>query len=220
MKCTVITPIGPGHSRLFDDCRRSVEQGMAHSRGPFSEIVHLAVDDTRGALGRSVARNAAVAKAVREGADWLFFLDADDVLVEDAFARVEDHVDRYDAIWGSIYELKKNATRPHIRAGQDVPIRTVDDVLRMDPALSLQMGHFVRGAVARHTRFDVRLDAGEDFDYYLRVWHRYRCLKLPHPLFMNRRGMRSKGPRSASAAAWRRLALMIIARFAEKQRMT
>src|SRR5688572_4295088 len=217
MKCAVITPIGPGHVRVFDECRASVTRAIARSRGPFAEVNHFAFGDERGEKGRARARNAGAAHAVSSGADWLFFLDADDLMVEDAFARVADHIDRYDAIWGVIYELERDATDPRVRVGQDAPIRTAADVLRLDPGVSLQIGHFVRAEIALHNPFDAALDPGEEFDYYLRIWHRYRCAKLPHPLFLNRRGLRSEGPRTVSAAAWRQQVLAIMARFAERE---
>jgi len=219
MKCAVISPIGPGHMQLFEDCRASVENAISFSKGPFSKIVHCPVDDTHGNLGRSAARNSEVVKAVSGGAEWLFFLDADDILLKDAFEKVTNDVAQCDAIWGAIFELKKNSTTPQVRDKQDVPIRSVHDVLRIDPFYSLQMGHFVRGTVAEQNPFDVQLNTGEDFDYYLRLWHKYRCVKLTVPLFMNRRGMHSKGPRSASGGDWRRSVMAVMDRFAEKEQI-
>ncbi|MFZ5908198.1 MAG: FkbM family methyltransferase, partial [Nitrospirota bacterium] len=77
------------------------------------------------------------------------------------------------------------------------------DVLSSDPFVSLQMGHFVRTGAALATLFDESLDTGEDFDYYLRIWDTYRCIKVPLPFFYNRRGLHSLGPRSATGYHWR-----------------
>jgi glycosyltransferase involved in cell wall biosynthesis len=216
MKCIIITPIGPGHEELFQHCRRSVERAIAHSTGPFSTVLHGSIDDTRGALGRSAARNSEVVQGVASGADWVFFLDADDLLLDDAFEKVKDAVGDYDAVWGTICEQKKGSTTHEIRDKQDMPVRDVRDILRIDPFYSLQMGHFVRAQIAEQTPFDVHLNAGEDFDYYLRIWLKYRCVKLTVPLFVNRRGMHSQGPRCASGGAWRRQVKEVMRRFAQR----
>lgn len=127
-----------------------------------------------------------------------------------------DAVNRYDAIWGAICELNKGEQHPKIRPKQDIPIQTVQDILQVDPFYSLQMGHFVRGEVAAENPFCVKLDTGEDFDYYLRIWHKYRCVKLKVPLFINRRGMHSKGPKSAPGSAWRRSVKEVKHQFAKE----
>jgi FkbM family methyltransferase len=77
--------------------------------------------------------------------------------------------------------------------------------------LTLQMGHFVRTTAAIETPFNVELDCGEDFDYYLRMWSRFRCRKVAASLFINRRGFHSIGPRSASGRQWRDAVERIIA---------
>jgi glycosyltransferase involved in cell wall biosynthesis len=218
MKCSIITPIGPGHEQLFLQCRNSVNKAITRSMGPFTEITHRPIDDTQGLKGRSASRNSEVAEAVAHGADWIFFLDADDLILIDAFEKVMDAVKQYDAIWGAICELKKGAYYPQIRDEQDVPIRNVEDVLLMDPFFSLQMGHFVKAEVALANPFNLELNTGEDFDYYLRIWHKHNCVKLKVPLFINRRGMHSKGPKSASGTDWRRNVDEIVWRFKrEKQ---
>jgi glycosyltransferase involved in cell wall biosynthesis len=201
MKCSIITPVGPGHELLFLQCKNSVNKAITQSMGPFTGINHMPVDNTQGLKGRSACRNSGVAEAVAHGAGWIFFLDADDLIFPDAFEKVMDAVRQYDAIWGAICELKRGADYLQIRDEQDVPIRNVEDVLSVDPFFSLQMGHFVKAEIAFANPFNVELNTGEDFDYYLRIWHRYKCVKLKVPLFVNRRGMHSRGPKSASGAA-------------------
>jgi FkbM family methyltransferase len=66
------------------------------------------------------------------------------------------------------------------------------------------MGHFVRTAVAAQHPFNVDLNTGEDFDYYLRLWEHQRCVKIDKIFFANRRGQQSTGPRSATGEDWRR----------------
>jgi len=214
MICAVITPIGPGHAGLYAEARASVRAAAEQGRGPFSEILELPVDDTQAKLGRSRARNLAVSQARERGADWLFFLDADDLLMPDAFTRVLEAVQTHEAIWGAICEQQAGSSEGwKLRAKQDLPLGNVFDVLNADPYYTLQMGHFVRTAVAAATPFDETLDTGEDFDYYLRVWLRSRCTKIPHPLFINRRGQHSTGPRSATGVDWRKNVVRVMSRF-------
>lgn len=203
MKCAVITPVGPGHDSYYQECDDSVVAAVRHSPGPFSEIVHRPVDDTRGSMGRSAARNKAVMEAYSEGIDWVFFLDADDLLLPDAFSLVEEHVSRVDGIWGAIMEMSKGSAEAKLRDRQDQKIASVNDILSIDPFYSLQMGHFVRAHVACANPFNELMNTGEDFDYYLRVWYAYRCIKLDRPLFINRQGLQSEGPRSATGGEWR-----------------
>lgn len=203
MNCAVVTPVGPGHQRFAEEARESVRRAKAFSIGPFESVEHVLIDDTAGAMGRSAARNSAVAEAAGRGVDWIFFLDADDVLLPETFERVAPFAGEHDAVWGAICEWPAGAETCRVRAHQDVPIVGVMDVLRIDPFYTLQMGHFVRTQVALATPFAVNLNAGEDFDYYLRLWLNHRCTKIALPLFINRRGRHSTGPKSATGSDWR-----------------
>jgi glycosyltransferase involved in cell wall biosynthesis len=203
MNCAVITPIGPGHETLYSEARASVDKAVAFSKGPFENILHKAVDDTAGSLGRSAARNLAVREAAAANIDWIFFLDADDLLAPEAFERAAPLMQDRDAIWGAICEQTFGAETCTLRAKQTAPLRNIIDILKTDPFYSLQMGHFVRTSVAQATPFSTELNAGEDFDYFLRVWTNYRCAKIAAPLFINRRGCHSQGPKSATGADWR-----------------
>lgn len=211
MKCAVITPIGPGHEYLYEDAFDSANAAFAHDSGPFSELLLLPIDDRQGELGRSAARNAGVGQADRQGAEWLFFLDADDVMLRTAFATSAPFLPEYDAVWGQICCAGLDAGPPEVRPGQVRHIAGLPDLLSHDPFLLLQMGHFARVAAALPTPFDTALDAGEDFDYYLRMWSRYRCTKIGEPLFINRRGAHSIGPRSATGRQWREAVGRVIA---------
>jgi len=98
--------------------------------GPFTEITHRPIDDTQGLKGRSASRNSEVAEAVARGADWIFFLDADDLILTEAFEKVMDAVKHYDAIWGAICELKKGAYYPQIRDEQDLSLIHISEPTR------------------------------------------------------------------------------------------
>ncbi len=202
LSCGVITPIGPGHAEIYRECRASIEKASAQSRGPFERVDIVSVDDTKAELGRSRARNGAVRRCAELDVDWLFFLDADDLMSPEAFRLVEPLIGDYDAIWGLIVEQMPEAATPVVRLPQAVSLDSLDELVVFDPYQTLQMGHFVRTAVAVETPFDESMDTGEDFDYYLRLWRAYRCVKRPLELFVNRRRIHAVGPRSAGGRAW------------------
>lgn len=203
MICAVVVPVGPGHEYLVEDSIESVQEAFEANPGPFAGLSVVQVDDTQGLVGRSGARNQGVTEAQSRGADWVFFLDADDLMAKGAFGVMADYHADHDAVWGLICELSQDEESYRARQGQLPSIEHIEQVLVNDPTLTLQMGHFVRTSVAAATPFDVTLDCGEDFDYYLRLWSRFRCRKVPIPLFINRRGFQSTGPRSATGRQWR-----------------
>jgi FkbM family methyltransferase len=202
MKCAVVMPVGPGHEWLALDASESVDRAFQAAPGPFSGYAVIEVDDTQGALGRSSARNQGVARAVRENADWIFFLDADDLMHPGAFAVAARYIQRYDAVWGAISELTEDEEGGILRQGQLMEMSSFPQLLANDPAGTLQIGHFVKSAIALATPFNPDLDAGEDFDYYLRVWAKFNCIKIPQPLFFNRRGMHATGRRGGTGTQW------------------
>ncbi|MEO0036188.1 MAG: hypothetical protein RLZZ501_2211 [Pseudomonadota bacterium] len=203
MKCAVITPIGPGHQHRYAGCRESIEAAWEQGAGRFDALELLPMWDCEGQHGRSSRRNDGIARARELGCEWIFFLDADDLMVADAFQRVAPLLDGHDAVWGAIWEIPPEGGAPAPRPGQPAQIDGFDALLRTDPALSLQMGHFVRAEVAAAVGFDPDLDVGEDFKYYLALWSSRRCVKLDAPLFINVRGRHSTGPRAADGGQWR-----------------
>lgn len=203
MKCCVIMPVGPGHQDIVSRAKDSVARAVAHGLGAFQEVQVIEIDDTEGRLGRSHARNLAIREAGERGIEWLFFLDADDLMLPSAFSDVEALLADYDAIWGAIYVADLQAGQAVRRPEQISPLTSLEQVLLNDPYLTLQMGHFVRQEVAARYPFDTQMDTGEDFDYYLRLWKNQRCIKIDTPLFLNVRGQHSSGPRSAHGGDWR-----------------
>ena len=160
MKCCVVIPVGPGHAILAERACASVYQAMSKGMGAFSAVEVLCWDDNAG-QGRSRARNLAVRQAVAEGADWIFFLDADDLLDERAFEQVADYLEHHEAIWGAIHECSPDGHGRHCRPNQVMPIHRIEDILRNDPFLTLQMGHFVKARIALDNPFDENMDCGE-----------------------------------------------------------
>ncbi|MDH4028292.1 MAG: tetratricopeptide repeat protein, partial [Nitrospirota bacterium] len=117
-RLAVITPVGPGHKKLYDECLASVNEACSRNKGRFSEILTIRVDDPDGALGRSAARNTGIRQAAEQGAQWLFFLDADDLLTARAFERMSCYLDNYDAVWGSIWTVEGMQQQAMERPGQ------------------------------------------------------------------------------------------------------
>ena len=138
---TIIIPIGPGHASIVEDAYASVIRA-SENPGAFDDIKIGIIDDTEGKMGRSKARNTAVAKS---SSDWIFFLDADDLLLDSAFANVEPHLG-HDAIWGLICELRPDGNL--LYRTQQFELNNYNDdekgYLRHDPFTTCQMGHFVK----------------------------------------------------------------------------
>jgi FkbM family methyltransferase len=202
LTCTVITPVGPGHEGLYRDCKASVEKAWHYNHGPFSGISHIAIDDTQGQYGRSRARNIGIRRAAEHGADWLFFLDADDLLVQGAFEDFLPYAADHDAVWGLIVGESPGASEVHLRMPQILSLNSFDELILFDPFLTLQMGHFVRTQVAQEVQFNESMNVGEDVDYYLRVWKNHRCSKVQKTFFINRHSRRSIGPKAATGEEW------------------
>lgn len=202
MRCCVVIPVGPGHEKLALRAKASVQQAVGHGMGAF-DVVEVLCQDDSGGLGRSRARNLAVGQAGRMAADWIFFLDADDLMHPHAFEAVAGFLPGHDAVWGEIHESSPDGQHTLRRPDQIAPISDIEQILKNDPFLTLQMGHFVRTAVAMENPFDEEMDCGEDFKYYLQIWGRHCCTKIGQPLFFNVRGQSSTGPGSASSEDWR-----------------
>jgi len=206
MKCAVITPIGPGHSALYQShCAGSITAAIDFDRGPFSEILTFAMDDSEGRFGRSNRRNTAVQTAKADGIDWVFFLDADDTLAVNAFEAfgrclAADMV--IDAVWGLICEANEHGELS-LREGQVGDIDSFDGFLATAPWQAVQIGGFVKTSIAATHPFDETMDTGEDYKLYLALWKNHRCQKVPEIFFVNHRGQPSTGPRAATGQDWR-----------------
>jgi glycosyltransferase involved in cell wall biosynthesis len=151
MRLSVITPVGPGHEQIVDLAIKSVR---VMDRDPFSTIDHIIIDDTKGQLGRSAARN----KGMRDS-DWYFFLDADDTIYPYAARFLDETV---DATFGAVDlsgKLYKKNVFPCTR----------EDLFKYKAQGTLSMGFFIKSEVARRLKFNEALDIGEDFDFYLRI---------------------------------------------------
>jgi hypothetical protein len=201
VRVTVITPVGPGHQRVSEECAASVREAWEHSRGPFDAITHQLWDDTEGKLGRSRARNLAM-----DAADWFFFLDADDLCDPLAFVRFDEARESDPvAVFGAVCTDRFGVTNENV-----YPLDW-DTLIRHGPRGTLSMGCFVRGDVARQTRFNEELDAGEDFDFYLRALRGRRWVKVEGALALIRLSVPSAtGPRGYTSLDWQAACMAVI----------
>jgi len=163
-------------------------------KGPFKTVNIRIVDDTKGELGRSQARNQGLEESE---AEWVFFLDADDLMHPHCLRNFQAG---YDAVFGQIIEYSNGIAAWRYQVPE---ITSYEELLAFDPYLTLQMGHFVRREVVKGIGFDPEMDTGEDWKYYLELWKNHDCVKIDKPLFINVRGQHSQGPRSASGGQWR-----------------
>ncbi|WP_395454115.1 glycosyltransferase (plasmid) [Azospirillum melinis] len=209
----IITPLGPGHEGVAAECRQSVRAAATVSSGPFTDIFHLIIDDRQGAIGRSAARNQGISRAREAGTDWLFFLDADDLMLPSAFSVFQKYEADYDAVWGMICEMSYGHDCFNLRNGQLGITESFHEILSSPPFLSIQIGHFVRTSLAESILFDERMDSGEDFEFYCQEWTAGRCVKTNEVFFINRRGFHSTGPRSADRFQWLNAAEQVIDKY-------
>lgn len=194
MKLDIIIPVGPGHKALVNEAVQSVKIAMLTGQGPFSEIKIKGIDDTAGKYGRSRARNIAISVST---ADWLFFLDADDLMHPEAFLNLQESCN-YSAVWGRIVEEKDGCIVDRYQLPR---VDNFYQLLDIDPYYTLQMGFFVQREVM--PLFDESMHTGEDWKVYLDLWKHHNCIKIDKPLMINRRGMHSTGENSANGQQWR-----------------
>ncbi|HKZ41158.1 MAG TPA: glycosyltransferase family A protein [Candidatus Hodarchaeales archaeon] len=144
-------------------------------------------------MGRSAARNHAIKNST---ADWLFFLDADDLMHPKAMQHFTEFRN-YDAVWGAILEEHEGC---FLERYQMPEIKSIDVLLDVDPFYTLQMGFFIK----RHCMplFDEDMNTGEDWKAYLEIWSKHKCRKQSLPFMINRRDRHSVGTRSATGREW------------------
>ncbi len=195
MDCDIIIPVGPGHEQMALGAAASFEMAKVCGMGAFDKISPQMVDDTQGRFGRSAARNSAAAEST---AEWLFFLDADDVVLPEVFQAAVPYMDR-DAVWGKFAQLDGTCVLDRF---QGWGFETYDELIQLHPWCSVKIGHLVRRKVFNQYKFNEDLDCGEDWDYYLRVWKHQRCIKHGALTYAKRSGAHSTGPRSATGKQW------------------
>jgi len=196
----VITPLGPGHEDLVQQSSYSLTEAKRNPHSVFRHVEQIIIDDRDGRLGPGAARNLGIQTAMGKDIQWLFFLDADDLVVPHAFEVLAPYLSQYDAIWGQIYTFAGNEQSAFRLPGQLSFTSDIRDILFLDPRLTLRIGHFVKRSVALEHPFDANGNRSEAFSNFLRVWSRHRCIKIPHPLCAKRRDRSARSPQSISDA--------------------
>ena len=203
MAVDVIIPVGPGHETLHKRAAMSVH--MAQDNWPTKGVRVVVVDDCDGKTGRSRARNEAVNASA---AEWIFFLDADDMMHPQCFEHAAPYLASKDglsgqpvrdAVWGMCRKMEGEYVLPLMELPR---ITSYEVLIRHHPLMTIKIGHFVRREVAIANPFDEDMDCGEDWDYFLRVWRHHRCIKIPHPFYIKTSGNHSTGARSATGRQW------------------
>lgn len=184
MNLHIITGLGPGHELLVEECQASVRKAIKRP-GRFTKIEHVIVDDTNGVLGCAGAKNVGMD---RSGADWFFFLDADDKIEPDAFES-----NNFDdvATFGAVKLLGR------WEAWKDVYPCGWREIAINGAGGTLIMGFFCRADVANILRFDEADDVTDDFEFFLRL---PSFTKIDRPLCTKRTETSAGGPRRVGHA--------------------
>jgi hypothetical protein len=196
MSLAIITPVGPGHEEAAERCIHSVQvatAGVQHVR-------HIIVEDHAGRMGRSYARNLGMV----DGVDWYFFLDADDTMMPG----VTDWNDvNSPATFGAVCLDRQVFNKNVYPCGWH-------EVATRGARGTLSMGFFVKASLARQMRFNEKLDAGEDFDFYMRL---PKFTKIEMPLVDIGYSLPSAGgPRGYDRIDWIGICNGIIASYVTK----
>lgn len=194
----VVIPVGPNHSALAVKAKQSVELACQKCN-LFRRVKFYLIDDVEGKLGRSKSRNQGIRKALKEKCDWLLLLDADDVLLEDAFLRLGDTLEKYDVVWGKIADFNHASQAITVRPNQADQINSYTDFLTAVPGMALDMGFLARAKCFSGLSFSEEKETVAETKLFLSLLKAYRCFKAAYPLVAKRWGAHATGEKTFTA---------------------
>ena len=218
--CAVITPVGPGHDTIFDECSASVTAARENNSGAFNEILHLRIDDPLGKFGAGKARDVGTREAITRGSDWIFFLDADDVMTPNAFELISPYLNSYDAVWGAVCRLAVDGGNAQI---DHTAVPVCQNLLRifnegLDACLT--ESHFMRASKATCVPYDNKAEGTDFLHHAFAAWRNHRCVKISRPLAVRREGKASENTRRLPADSRAEAARHMVTEWADKTRPT
>lgn len=192
MRLAIITPVGPGHAiparHAYESVRLAKSNAKQFVPRQFDSMRHEIIEDQEGDLGRSKARNIGMDR--HRDADWFFFLDADDFMRPDALDWNDFEA---PATFGSV-SLDGSVLKENV-----FPCDWRSIALRGAYG-TLSMGFFCNARLARRMRFNENMDAGEDFEFYMRL---PGFVKLDRALVeIGRKHRSAGGPRGYDKIDW------------------
>jgi len=178
LKISVCIPFGPGHEQRVLEAVASAE---AASVPDGWDLKVLTMDDSKGAYGRSKARNLLADAAIVDGARWLFFVDADDLVEKSCFLHADAAMREFpqlEAIWGRIVRQRAWRTSDkriikleEMRSDDCVtPILTKEQLLELPGHSTLRVGNFVTVELFQKVGGYLEdWDVGEDHEFHYAV---------------------------------------------------
>lgn len=162
---------------------QSVHEARENRRHIFDEVVIMVVEDHRGELGRSKARNRGM--DAHPDADWYFFLDADDLMGPNTinqFSLLYPMIEKCEAkaVFGNV--IINWGLPPNIQpktTSENREVNGYEDLVQFGSKGTCSMGFFCSGPEARAHRWNEDLDFGEDFEFYLSFGTKHHICKVP-----------------------------------------
>ncbi len=173
--CAVIIPLREGETEPPQTTLGSVAR--ADDGRVFSSLKVIAAPF---APSPAQMRNAAVARALDAGAEWIFILE-DAQIHPDAFTCLAPALENYQAIWGALW-LESQDNGMQIPKITRLACRDMPEFHHMALEWWVGRSHMLSARAARETCFKEPEGGGWYGDYLLRLWGRFKCLKTAQGL--------------------------------------
>lgn len=204
MKCGIITSVGPLDERAHQISAASIANAIASSMGPFTSVLTIPVRNLERERSWSDVFNRGVEQAVDSDCEWIFYLDAGDLLFVDAFKSITDLTSGHDAIWGLICEAPDaSLQQAKLHDHQTGQFTSIHDVLNSDPGAALASGFFMRTRLAIENKTKETSGPANEFLFFLNCWEKHRCIKGNFILSIELTGHKRITENSVNSPAWR-----------------